>query len=118
MVKGVFKKKLYKGFASVRKFEGLKKCHNCRNGKTDGGFKKRIKQKMESVRLEMDNSLKQIKSDDKDRATKTRAIEDEYDQKMNELKHEKPNKIGNCNYCFGIGDRKPVYAEELIKVVV
>lgn len=98
MVKGRYEGNRLGRFASVRKFDLLRHCPNCKGGKADGGFAKRVKKEMEALEIERDAVISKIKPDKKE---ELRITEEGFDKKIKDLKDAKPRVSSTCAYCKG-----------------
>lgn len=119
-----YKKPYKKSFVSVKKMKEMIKCPNCKEGKTYGGFHKRIEREITSLNQERDAKIKQDTASEKlkgeEKANITKKIEAEFRELIGEKQRETPNIIGNCSYCNGQGERRqeplPQDIKELIEV--
>ena len=85
-------------------------CHNCKDGKVDGGFEKRIISETQTIESQRKQELLRVKEKDKNKSIEIkRKINNDYYKKLKEKQSEIPNIISICGFCHGKGWRINYY---------
>ena len=86
------------------KHKDYKKCKNCNQGLSYGGFHKRIEKEVNLLDKKRDNEIGNIKEKNQDKKRIIISeIKNKYEKLANEKCGEEPKRIGKCWKCHGKG---------------
>lgn len=80
------------------------KCHNCINGKVDGGFQKRVIKELNNLEIKKKFDLSNLKEKNKEKLIELKKqINYQYSKLIENKEKEEPYLISKCFKCKGRG---------------